>query len=507
MSLPPPHRRSPSLTPTRSVDVVDFFPIVTVPCAAENYLLRLLLCNTGDPYVRSVCAPAFDFGRSAHTVEIEWSGSMALSALFTPADPLLEPMRLFSTVPLELGPNGSVTSEFIVHHDTPVFFAFGAASLSRLVLRRDAVALMKETQLYWRAFVASSKHHNFVRKRRDIVSRQLLVLELMRFYPTGAFVAAPTTSLPEVRTLPCPDYTRVALTPFPLSLLFFLTSRFLPYHLPSPSRAPRAQQVVGGDLNWDYRFSWPRDSSFYVYTYFKVGLYSQAKQAMDFFERALLKQNGGHIDGTESIRCPSILTIDGELLGEEEILSHLSGYKNSAPVRTGNQAAAQAQLDCYGALVDAWYMLDRFSPAGVPLQTWHVMVALALAVLERWRMPCHSLWEERHVSNQRYTYTAMMCWVALDRIVRIVKKARTPHTRSATALRLAARCENECKEIRYFIDGMCFSTELGSYTMYPRSTVLDSSVLIAPLVKFSSLESPMFQNTLTNLVCTPSYPG
>jgi GH15 family glucan-1,4-alpha-glucosidase len=229
----------------------------------------------------------------------------------------------------------------------------------------DVRATLRTTREFWWTW---ANRCTYTGAYQDHVIRSALMLKLMTYAPTGALVAAPTTSLPE---------------------------------------------SIGGPRNWDYRFTWLRDSSFTLYTLFELGYHEEARDFMGWVARLAL---GGEI--------ANFYTLDGTATPPEQELDHLAGYRASRPVRIGNGAADQLQLDVYGEVLDCAY---QYASHGGELseELWRDLSRLADLAARRWSEPDASIWEVRG-TNQQFTYSKVMCWVALDRALKIARRRDLP---------------------------------------------------------------------------------
>lgn len=302
-----------------------------------------------------------------------------------------------------------------------------------------------DTQRFWFNWINKSK---FKGKWREVVDRSLMVLKLLTYEPTGAIIASPTFSIPE---------------------------------------------DIGGVRNWDYRYSWVRDSSFTIYILLRLGFKEEADAYMEFIsERILTSRNP---DGG----LPIMFTIRGETDIPEFELDHLEGYKGSKPVRVGNAAAFHLQFDIYGELLDAIYLNNKY---GKPI-TWDQWVSVrqlldyALTIRQD---PDMSIWEVRN-HKQHFTYSQVMLWVAFDRGLRLAEKRNLPCPNRVKWLEARDSLYEEIMEKGY-------NTELKSFVQsYENNTALDSSILIAPLVFFISPCDPRFLNTLDRILLPPDRGG
>ncbi|KAL6869161.1 hypothetical protein ACO1O0_000484 [Amphichorda felina] len=242
---------------------------------------------------------------------------------------------------------------------------------------------------------------------------------------------------------------------------------------------------IGGVRNWDYRYSWIRDASFTIYILLRLGFKAEADAYMNFIMERFVHSrlpDGG---------LPIMFTIRGETDIPEQTLDHLEGYRGSSPVRIGNSAAFHQQFDIYGELMDAIYLYNKYGKP-VPWEVWKAVREM----LE----PDMSIWEVRN-NKQRFTYSQIMLWVAFDRGLRLSDKRMFPCPNRDKWLKARDTLCEEIMEKGYNAEMGCFVQS------YENNTMLDSSILIAPLVFFISPCDPRFTNTLDRILLPPEKGG
>jgi GH15 family glucan-1,4-alpha-glucosidase len=409
--------------------VMDFMPVDTngeIESEHPHAIVRQLQCVRGETRARLECFPAFNYGRTAHRVVPHEDGVVFESE---------SGERLGLTIPRPYHVRGNgVVSEFTLQQEECASFVLrllrpGEEKLG--VSEESARHISEMTIAFWRRWLAKCSYQG---RWREMVHRSVLALKLMTFAPTGAIVAAPTTSLPE---------------------------------------------QIGGARNYDYRFTWMRDAAFTLYAFMRVGMTEEARRFMRWLEICMLEfdtQTG----------LASGYTIEGKPMPEEEVLTHLEGYRGSGPVRIGNDARDQFQLDVYGELMDSIYLYNKYgSPISYDL--WKQIRRILDWVAANWKRPDQGIWEVRG-GHRHFVYSKLMCWVALDRGLRLAAKRSFPANREVW--------ERERDTIYEEIMSRGWSERRGAFVQHYDSEALDAANLIMPLVFFVSPTDPRMVRTV-----------
>ncbi|KAK7052597.1 glycoside hydrolase family 15 protein [Favolaschia claudopus] len=452
------------------VNITDFLPRqIFLPTVTKKPLLPWLIRRVevirGTVPLRMECAPAFNYARSKHTTAIVscpspegttkavfQSDALELDLRYVPESTManvaqpsidLDLLDLSEKGHLGLG----VQTEFTLAEGQCITFvlrtppaANSTTSMEDPTLTKDLVnSLLLTTNKYWNDWIRQS---TYTGSWKEAVHRSALALKLLIFEPTGAVVASPTFSLPE---------------------------------------------FIGGTRNWDYRASWIRDSSFTLYALIRLGFTREADAYMEFIFERLRHKNP---DGSLQI----MYTIHGGKDLEEIELTHLDGHKGSKPVRIGNGAADHLQLDIYGELMDCIYLGQKF---GKPLSydTWLLVRDLVDYVVANCHRPDLSIWEVRN-KERHFTYSKVMLWVAIDRGLRLADKRSLPCPHRNQWLAARDSLYEEIME-------KAFDKQLKVFGQsYEDTDVIDSAVLIMPLVFFIQPSDPRFVNTLKHILRT-----
>ena len=417
-------------------EVIDFMPIASTAVASGRHrLVRMLRCVRGEMTFALDIAPRFDYGREPHETHVSEDGvifqgrrtAMSLNIVREPEDARLARVQQVSAedlkleLPLQAGQLRGVVLE--VGEPRPV----------RVVRVPEAWQLFNETVRFWRSWLGQSTYEG---RWRETLERSAITLKLMTYAPSGGIVAAPTAALPE---------------------------------------------QIGGERNWDYRYTWVRDASFSVYALLGMGFTEEAAGLGRWLGAKVDEQVGGK-GGPLNI----MYRVDGSSDLIEEVLSHWEGYKGSSPVRIGNGAADQLQLDIYGEAIDSLYFANQHGLQGGH-QKWRRLCDLLNWLTDNWNQPEEGIWETRG-GRQEFTYGRLMSWVAFDRGLRLANL----HSRPAPL----DRWRTERDAIYDQIMEADWSEARQAFVQHSKTDVLDSSLLRMTSVGFISPTDPMWTSTL-----------
>jgi GH15 family glucan-1,4-alpha-glucosidase len=416
------------LMPDGVGEVQDFMPPASTGGSAHRQrIIRRVLAVRGEVRFVVEVAPRFDYARASHEVALVPQGARFRS-------PMLE-LSLSTRCPLEIS-----------HGDVRALVTLRAGESTAFVLERvepgeppvpyadvDIATAFDTTLEFWRRWLRRSRYSG---RWREVVHRSALTLKLLTYAPTGAIVAAPTTSLPE---------------------------------------------VLGGTRNWDYRYTWMRDSAFTIYAMLTLGFADEAGAFMNWLEgrlREATDREGGPLQ--------IMYGIDGRPDLPEDELSQLEGYMGSAPVRIGNGAATQLQLDIYGELMDSLYLCNKF---GLPIyhDGWTEVRQTLEWLMSHWDQPDEGIWETRG-GRRDFTYSRLMSWVAVERAIRIARQRGLPGDIPRWSA-VRDRIYNQIMERGWNADRRAF-------VQHYDTDLLDASVLLMPLCKFVAPTDPRWISTL-----------
>ena len=415
------------LSPEGVGRVIDFMPVGFRSSDYHcNGLIRRVQAIRGTMAFRIECRPAFNYVRDSHKTRITEHGAIFESSALT--------IRLGTSIMLKQEGDG-VIAEFTLKEGEEVDFSLQEIHQDEkeelVISETHAEDLFKQTVDYWRGWLSKC---TYTGRWRETVYRSALALKLLTFEPTGAIVAAPTCSLPE---------------------------------------------GIGGERNWDYRYTWIRDAAFTLYGLLRIGFTDEAAQFMHWLEARCHELSP---EGALQI----MYGIDGRHKLTEESLDHLDGYKGSKPVRVGNGAYNQLQLDIYGELMDSVYLYNKY---GTPISydLWKHLRRLINWVCDNWQRPDEGIWEVRG-GQQHFVYSKLMCWVALDRGIRLADKRSFPADRERW-LQVRDQIYEEIMSKGWDAKRQAFVQRYGADS-------LDAANLMLPLVFFVSPTDPRMLKTL-----------
>lgn len=408
-------------------EVSDFMPVGE---AAESHtLVRRVKTVRGEIRFEILCDPRFNYGRDSHQVELA-EGEVIFRS--NGADGAA--VRLRTEVPVKIVGQGAVLGEFTLGTGQTAAFV-----LEEIKEGRESPSArpgfvpeaFKQSSNFWREWVGSTSYQG---RWREMVHRSAITLKLLTSADYGSIVAAPTFGLPE---------------------------------------------TVGGERNWDYRYTWIRDASFTIYALMRLGCVDEAGRFMTWLEDRVLEMNP---DDPLNV----MYRIDGSTDLAESTLPHWEGYRGSAPVRIGNDAFRQLQLDIYGELMDSVYLFNKY---GEPIHYdfWVNLVRLTDWVVENWRQPDDGIWEVRG-GRKEFTYSRLMSWVAIDRAIRLAMKRSFPAPLD--------RWYETRDAIYQDIFTNFWDPQRSTFVQHRETTAVDAATLLMPLVRFISPTDPRWLSTL-----------
>ena len=373
---------------------------------------------------RMRCHPALDYGRAEHRLDL---GNPRV-ARFTGERGF--GTELASSLPMSSqGP--AAECRFTLRAGESAWFVLQPSGAGERWSEEAVAGALDETRDFWRGWLRQT---NYDGRWREMVQRSVITLKLCTYAPTGAMVASPTCSLPE---------------------------------------------TLGGTRNWDYRYAWMRDSAFTAFAFLRLGFYDEALKFSDWLEDRCRETDPG------DPQLQIVYAVDGGRDLTEHELPHLEGYLGSRPVRVGNGAYDQLQLDVYGELMDAVYLTNKQEP--ISWELWRSLRRLLDWLGDNWNQPDEGVWEVRG-GRRHFVYSRLMCWVAFERAMRIQAQRGLP------ADTITWRTHRDAIYEEIMTRG--WSAERRSFIQYYGGNVLDASNLLMPLVKFIGPRDPRMLSTL-----------
>ncbi len=406
-------------------ELTDYMPIGE-DGEQPNEIIRTVSVIRGKLEFKMQCQPRPNYAKCGHTVKIEDG-----CAIFSPESDSCPALALYSTIPLR-SESQDATCEFSLRAGERATFVFGGVRPRGQQPEMEFVdQRFHETARFWKGWIARSKYRG---RWREMVNRSALMLKLLISREHGSLIAAPTFSLPE---------------------------------------------EIGGVRNWDYRFTWLRDAAFTLYALIRLGFVDETEAFIEWLKGRL---------GDDAERGPLqvMYGIDGRRKLDELTLDHLHGYENSRPVRIGNAAYQQLQLDIYGEMMDSIYLGNKY---GDPMtyDGWKEVHRMLDWLGKNWQRPDEGIWEVRGGARE-FLHSRLMCWVAFDRALRLAQK------RSLSAPFDAWLRTRDA--IREDIFTNFWDEDLQSFVQSKGTKNLDASVLLMPLMRFISPVDPMWRSTM-----------
>ena len=406
-------------------ELTDYMPIGRDQ-DGPNEIVRTVAVIRGKVDFKMRCQPRFNYAMCGHTVNVD-----ERCATFSPVSNRYPPMALYSTVLLRQQSHDAI-SDFSLQAGEKAMFIFGGVPPRGQQPEMDLIdQRFRETARFWKGWIAKSKYKG---RWRETIDRSALLLKLLISREHGSLIAAPTFSLPE---------------------------------------------AIGGVRNWDYRFTWLRDATFTLYALIRLGFVEESEAFIDWLKARLS-------DDSERGPLEVVYGIDGRKKLDEITLDHLQGYEHSKPVRIGNGAYQQLQLDIYGEMMDSVYLANKYGNA-ISHAGWQDVERILEWLGKNWQRPDEGIWEVRGGARE-FLHSRLMCWVAFDRALRLAQKRSLS---GPVEIWLRTR-----DAIREDIFANFWDEDLGTFVQSKGAKDLDASVLLMPLMRFISPVDPMWRSTM-----------
>ncbi|MGW3808301.1 glycoside hydrolase family 15 protein [Micromonospora sp. NPDC005113] len=422
------------ISPDGVGELIDFMPVAGDQVTDQHRLVRMLRVIRGSMRFRIECRPRFNYGRTHHDLELRAEGAAFRSSAMTLTVNAVHPVERF-------------VDDSDIHdicNDLLMFATLGQGDTGGMVVETasthgpraippdEVESMFQQTHDYWRRWLGRSSYSG---RWREMVERSAITLKLMTYAPTGAMIAAPTAALPE---------------------------------------------KVGGTRNWDYRYTWIRDTSFSVHALLGLGFTEEASRYTEWLDERV------HEAGDNDVPLKIMYRVDGTPVPPEEILDTFEGYRGSGPVRVGNSATDQLQLDIHGEVLYAMHVADE-QGIRASHEVWRCTAKVVDWLCDNWNQPDAGIWESRgHPRN--YTYTRMMSWVAFDRAIRLAAR----HGRPGNTIRWGQQRDAIYNQIM----GYGYDPSRRSFVQSYGESVLDAALLTMPSVGLVTPTDPMWQSTL-----------
>jgi GH15 family glucan-1,4-alpha-glucosidase len=425
------------MTPDGVGEVHDFMPVIEGAATDRHRVVRNIRVVRGVMRFAIEVQPRFDYGRQSHKLEMTEHGvvftggdglELTLHGIAPEGSPLAE-----AGIAWERAGDGLRWTRTLREGEIGGVVLESMGGTPRRVTPDEAQRLQDDTARFWRGWLHRS---TYTGRWREMVARSAITLKLMTYKPTGAIVAAPTTALPE---------------------------------------------QAGGERNWDYRYTWIRDGSFSIYALLGLG-YVEEAAAFGVWLRDRVQEQAGQDSGPLKI----MYRVDGTSDLVEESLDHFEGWRGSRPVRIGNGAADQLQLDIYGEAMDAVFLADT-SGIQAGHEGWTKLAGIMDWLCEHWDQPDEGIWETRG-GRKSFTYGRLQTWIALDRAIRMAAARGRPAN--------LTRWTDVRDQVYRQIMERGWNPTVGAFTQHYDTEVMDSSLLLMPLQGFIAPRDPMWLSTL-----------
>lgn len=418
-------------------EIEDYMPVGEASAVSDQLIRRVRVVRGRVPF-HLECSPAFDYGRAASQTHISEQGARFDGPGMSLGLASAVPLRRSSTTHDE--ERGGVVADFTLAEGEKAAFVLHRLGPDEQQLpcpgSDRAESLFRETVEFWQRWTSNCTYRG---RWREVVLRSALTLKLLSFEPSGAIVAAPTCSLPE---------------------------------------------AIGGERNWDYRYTWIRDAAFTLYGLLRIGFTQEAARFRDWL--AARWKDHGERGSSANGPLQIMYGIDGRFDLTEATLDHLEGYRGSRPVRIGNAAHQQLQLDIYGELMDAVYLHNKYV-APVGYDSWVHLRGMVDWLCDNWNQPDEGIWEVRG-GRKQFVFSKLMCWVAMDRSLRLADKRSFPADRTRW-LKVRDAIYEEVMSKGWNPHRRAFVQSYGS-------DALDASSLLMPLVFFMAPNDPRMRSTV-----------
>lgn len=419
------------------VEVQDFMPVLRAHDPDHRQrLVRRVVGLRGSVDLTMTMAPRPDYGVTEP--DLSRDGDVVR---FADGDVHL---ALSSTVELDVDDCSASATVGLSTGETALFVleVLAPGEEARGCSEDDVVELFDATAAFWRTWLSQS---TYTGRWREWVDRSALTLKLLCHEPSGGIVASPTTSLPE---------------------------------------------SIGGSRNWDYRYVWVRDAAFSVYALLRLGFTDEAAAFVRFLSERLGEAAEDGRDELDDDLGPLrvLYDLDGGIPHERE-LDHLAGHRGSRPVRVGNGAVDQLQLDVYGELIDSVYLFDKHG-SGISHDAWTDLRRVVAWLMDNWERPDAGMWEIRS-EPRTHTTSLVMCWVAVERMMRVARRRGLPGDLTELAAVRDAIYERVMDD--------CWNDDIGAFTATAGGDVLDAGTLLMPMVKMIAPDDPRFLSTLARI--------